>query len=112
VTRVFFIHVLDIFWFGLPPAVLFCVVWRWIRSSPIIAEPAWRGYTSAGAVGLAATSVGLWVTSLTWARAIGGFGYYDPVLLGFFRWGSLTGLAGLAASLAGKGKLKCPTCGL
>jgi hypothetical protein len=78
----------------------------------MIPKPAWRGYTAVGAVGLSGISVCLWVTSLIWARAIGGFGYYDPVLLQFFRWGSVTGLAGLAASFVATGKLRWPTCGL
>jgi len=54
----------------------------------------------------------LWLISLAWARVIGGFPFYDPVLLRFYRWGALTGLAGLLVSFAGKGKLRWPACAL
>ena len=54
----------------------------------------------------------LWLISLIWARVIGGFPFYDPVLLRFYRWGGLTGLAGLVVSFVGKGKLRWPTCAL
>jgi hypothetical protein len=59
-----------------------------------------------------ALSALLWVTSILWARAIGGFPYYDPVLLRIYGWGGLTSLAGLLTSVLGKGKLKWPSCGL
>jgi len=42
------------------------------------------------------------------ARVIGGFPFYDRVLLRFYRWGLLTGLAGLLVSIGAKGKLRWP----
>src|SRR5207249_2834243 len=42
------------------------------------------------------------------ARVIGGFPFYDRVLLRFYRWGLLTGLAGLLVSFGAKGKLRWP----
>ena len=53
-----------------------------------------------------------WVTSLPWARVIGGFPFYDPVLLRFYLWGFLTSLTGLLTGILGKGKLRWPSCGL
>jgi hypothetical protein len=99
-------------WVGLPPVAFVLVVWRWMRSSPKIAEPAWRGYFALAAASLAGISVILWVTSIVWAQKIGGFGYFDPVLLRFYRWGALTGLAGLVAGFGGTGKLRWPSCAL
>jgi hypothetical protein len=99
-------------WVGLPPAVLVLILWHWMRSSPRIAEPVWRGYFAIGAATFAGISVMLWVFSFVLARKVGGFGYYDPVLMRFYRWGSVTGLAGIVAGFGGTGKLKWPACGL
>lgn len=46
------------------------------------------------------------------ASVIGGFPIYDSVLLRFYRWGLLRGLAGLLVSFGAKGKLRWPACGL
>jgi len=97
---------------GLPLLVLAWALWRWLRTTPRIVEPAWRSYVAIGAIGLAGVSALLWVVSLIWARAIGGFPFYDPVLLRFYRWGFLTSVLGLFVSLVGKGKLRWPTTGL
>ena len=97
-------------WVGLPPVALILVLWHGMRSSPRVAEPAWRGYTAIGAASLAGISVMLWVASFVWARKVGGFAYYDPVLMRFYRLGSVTGLAGVVAGFGGAGKLKWPTC--
>jgi hypothetical protein len=96
----------------LPLLVLFWAVRRWARSTPKISRPAWRSYVAFAATTLVTLSALLWVTSLLWARVIGGFPFYDPVLLRFYRWGFLTSLAGLLTSIAGKGKLRWPSCGL
>jgi len=96
----------------LPVAVLFWAIWRWARSTPRIGPPAWRSYMAIVATTFVALSALLWVTSILWARAIGGFPYYDSALLRIFSWGGLTSLAGLLTSVLGKGKLKWPSCGL
>ena len=95
-----------------PPAILIWAVQRWWRTSPRIDVPTWRSYLALVAIGLAGTSSLLWLISLVWAKVIGGFAYYDPVLLRFYRWGSLTGLSGLLVSFGAKGKLRWPACGL
>ncbi len=95
------------------PLVIFAwAIWRWLRASPRIGVPAWRSYVAIVAIGLAGVSALLWVVSLIWARAIGGFPFYDPVLLRFYRWGFLTSALGLFVSFVGKGKLRWPTTGL
>ena len=97
---------------GLPLVILVWALWRWSRTAPRIVEPAWRSYMAIGAISLAGASSMLWLISLIWARVIGGFPFYDPVLLRFYRWGALTGLAGLVVSFVGKGKLRWPACAL
>ncbi len=94
----------------MPLLILAWAVWRWARAHPRIVEPTWRSYAAFAAISLAGISWLLWLISEIWARVIGGFPYYDPVLLRFYRWGGLTCLAGLLASFAGKGKLRWPAC--
>jgi|SRR5215467_2771503 len=102
----------DILVYAAPPAILIWALRRWWRISPRISEPAWRSYLAIGAIGFAGISSLLWLVSLIWARVIGGFPYYDHVLLGFYRWGGWTSTVGLFISLIGKGKLRWPACGL
>ncbi len=97
---------------GLPLLILAWALWRWLRTAPRIVEPAWRSYMAIGAIGFAGASSMLWLISLIWAMVIGGFPFYDPVLLRFYRWGFLTSALGLLISFAGKGRLKWPSCGL
>lgn len=92
--------------------IFFSALRRWLRSSPRIAIPTWRGYSAISAFSLAGISLIMWVVLFAWAQAIGGFGFYNPVVLRFYRWGFLTGAAGLLISLIGKGKLRWPACGL
>jgi hypothetical protein len=95
-----------------PLLILFWAVWLWARSTPRISTPAWPSYVALAATAFVSLSVLLWDVSLLGARVIGGFPFYDPVLLRFYRWGFLTSLAGLLTSIAGKGKLRGPSCGL
>lgn len=97
---------------GLPLLILALALWRWLHNAPRIVEPAWRSYVAIVAMSFAGVSALLWVVSLVWARLIGGFPFYDPVLLRFYRWGFLTSALGLFVSLVGKGKLRWPTTGL
>jgi hypothetical protein len=101
----------DIF-LGLPLLILIWAIWRRAHNSPRLVTPLWRSYVGVVAIGLAGLSSLLWLISLVWARVIGGFPYYDPVLLRFYRWGFLTASAGLFVSFLGKGKLRWPACGL
>jgi hypothetical protein len=96
----------------LPMVIILWAIFRWSDSSPRISKPRWRYYLAVAAAALAGASTALWLISIVWARVIGGFGFYDPVLLRFYRWGALTAMGGLLVSLAGKGKLRWPTCGV
>src|SRR6266849_3441491 len=73
-------------WVGMPPAALVFVIVYWMRSSPKIGEPVWRGCFAIGAATFAAISVTLWVFSFWYARKIGGFAYSDPTLMRFYRY--------------------------
>lgn len=108
----FLLRIVSELFLALPLLILLWAIWRWAETSPRIAPPRWRYYSAIVAVGLAGISALLWFISITWARAIGGFPFYDPVLLRFYRWGGLTAMAGLLVSFLGKGKLRWPTCGL
>jgi len=50
---------------------------------------------------LATLSVLLYVSSILYAHAIGGFPYYDPLLMRIYRWGGRLSLSGLAFGIAG-----------
>jgi hypothetical protein len=107
-----FVLLRDILIYAAPPAILVWAVERWWRISPRISEPSWRSYVAIGAIASAGISSMLWLVSIVWARVIGGFPYYDPVLLRFYHWGFWTSTVGLFISLIGKGKLRWPACGL
>ena len=110
--RFFLRQLFSLLFLWLPLLILFWAVWRWARATPRIATPAWRSYVAFAATAFVGLSALLWVISLVWARVIGGFPFYDPILLRFYRWGFLTGAVGLLTSLIGKGKLRWPSCGL
>jgi hypothetical protein len=96
-------------------SLLAILVWafqRWWRTPARIGVPAWQSYVAIGAFGLAALSFLLWLILFAWAHAIGGFPFYHPVVMRFYAWGFLTGACGIAMSLAGKGKLRWPACGV
>ncbi|HLE36127.1 MAG TPA: hypothetical protein VI699_03170 [Candidatus Acidoferrales bacterium] len=60
---------------------------------------------------LGAMSTLLWIVGIVWAMIVGGFPFYDPVLLFFIRIGFLTALGAILLGLTGKGKLRWPTVG-
>lgn len=93
-------------------ALLGILIWaflRWWRSTPRIGVPAWRSYTAIGAFCVSVLSFLLWLTLFAWAHAIGGFPFYDPVVMCFYALGFLTGVLGMVLSLIGKGKLCGPS---
>jgi hypothetical protein len=98
--------------FMVPLGFLAWSVRRWLRTAPRIVSPAWRSYFAFAAISLAGISVLIWIVMGIWAQAIGGFPFYDPILMRIYAWGLLTGLAGFVASLVGKGKLRWPACGV
>jgi hypothetical protein len=110
--RLFLRQLVSFIFLWLPLLILFWAVWLRAHSTPRICTPAWRSYLAFAATAFVSLSVLLWVVSLLWARVIGGFPFYDPALLRFYRWGFLTSLAGLLTSVVGKGKRRWPSCGL
>jgi hypothetical protein len=104
--------IVSFFFLAAPPVILLSALQRWWRTSPRIGAPAWRSYLAFAAISLGGLSELLWIISSFWARAIGGFHVYDPVLIWLVRFGFLAGPAGLLTSLFGKGTLRWPACGL
>ncbi|HZV87581.1 MAG TPA: hypothetical protein VFF95_08550 [Candidatus Binatus sp.] len=99
----------DILFFGAQIGALVWMFRRWSRSKPRIGVPSWRSYVAICAFSLAAISSLLHLVLFAWARLIGGFWFYDPVVMRFYGWGFLTGAAGMVVSLAAKGKLRWPS---
>ncbi len=50
---------------------------------------------------LATASELLAISMVTYAYISGGFGYYDPILMKIYAWGTLLSFAGLAAAVIG-----------
>src|SRR3979490_2763825 len=53
------------------------------------------GFTLATASGLLA------ISTMMYTRAIGGFRYYDPLLLRIYGWGGLLSIAGIVSAISG-----------
>lgn len=81
----------------LPAAFIFGWV-RWARRRAL--EP-WLSRLSLLAFGLATISGIVALISVIYAHAIGGFPYYDPRLLRFYRWGGILADAGLVLGIIG-----------
>jgi len=82
---------------GLPALM----IWGWVRWSKLT-QPrtlpsilSLVGFTLATASGLLATS------AMLYARAVGGFPFYDPLLLRIYRWGALLSLSGIVFAVIG-----------
>jgi hypothetical protein len=81
----------------LPAAIV--VGWiRWVRAR---APETLLSRLSLLAFGLATSSALLAMTSLIFAHAIGGFPYYDPRLLRFYKWGGILADTGLVLGIIG-----------
>lgn len=80
------------------PAV---VIWGWMR---FLRRPRVRGVAPALSItglGLATASTVLAIGSVLYAHAIGGFPFYDPLLLKIYRWGGLLSISALLFAIAG-----------
>jgi hypothetical protein len=78
------------------PAVLVVGWVRWVRRRQI-------GHTwpSLAGFSLGTASAVLAVGTTVYARAVGGFPFYDPSLMRIYRWGLLLSLAGLVFGAVG-----------
>jgi hypothetical protein len=77
------------------------IVGGWIRWVRRRAPETRFSLLSLVAFGLATCSALLALISLTYAHVIGGFPYYDPRLLRFYRWGGILSDAGLVLGIVG-----------
>jgi hypothetical protein len=77
------------------------VIWGWMRWA--VRDKQWTRFSILSLVGFAfATMSGvLAMASVLYAHSIGGFPFYDPRLLRFFRWGSLLSATGIVFGLIG-----------
>ena len=77
------------------------VIWGWIRWSTRTQPRTLFSILSLIGFTLATTSGLLAVSSLLYAHAIGGFPFYDPLLMRIYRWGGLLSLSGIVFGIAG-----------
>jgi hypothetical protein len=78
------------------PAVLVAGWVRWARRRQI-----GRTWPSLTGFSLGTASAALAIGAMVYARAVGGFPFYDPSLLRIYRWGLLRSLAGLVFGVVG-----------
>ena len=84
------------------------VTWKWVtwfRAAKTTMQD-WRGYASFAGLCLATLSTALSVFLFIHATITGGYSFYHPVELFCIRFGFLTALLGLVASIVGKGRLR------
>ena len=79
------------------PAVL---VAGWVRWARRIGTG--RTWPSLAGFSLGTASAALAIGAMVYARAVGGFPFYDPALLRIYRWGLLLSLAGLVFGAVGQ----------
>jgi hypothetical protein len=84
------------------------VAWNWVRwvKGEEKERPTWRSVAIGSGFCLATFSTILSAFLYIHAVITGGYPFYDPVELFCRRAGTLTALLGLAAAVAGKGKLR------
>jgi hypothetical membrane protein len=100
---------------GMYIALPAAMIWGWVRW--LKRKQPRTPFSILSLIGFAlATVSGLLATSsVLYAHAIGGFPFYDPLLLRIYRWGALLSLSGTAFALIGvwrPGPLRwhAPTC--
>jgi hypothetical protein len=81
----------------LPAAIILGWI-RWVRGR---APETWLSRLSLLAFGLATVSGIVALISVAYAHVIGGFPYYDPRLLRFYKWGGILADTGLVLGIIG-----------
>jgi len=92
------IALLCILFYGVVPAL---IVWGWVRWARRKQPRELFAVLSLVAFVLATASAVLATSSVLYARAIGGFPFYDPRLMRIFRWGFLLSLGALGFAIGG-----------
>ena len=77
------------------------IIWGWVRWSKRVQPPTLTSVLSVIGFALATASSLLAVSSVLYAHAIGGFGFYDPLLMRIYRWGALLSSSSFAFGLSG-----------
>ena len=77
------------------------MIWGWVRWLKRTQPPTWPSILSLIGFALATASGLLATASVLYAHAIGGFPFYDPLLLRIYRWGALLSLSGTLFGLIG-----------
>ena len=84
---------------------------RWLRQREQL-TPKWRSGTFLVGLCFATFSTALSIFLMIHAAFTGGYSFYHPVELFCIRFGGLTALLGIVASIAGKGRLRLYVAGL
>ncbi len=77
------------------------MIWGWVRwirrKKPITL------FSTLSLIGLALATASelLAISMMLYARISGGFGYYDPILMKIYAWGTLFSVAGLTLTIIG-----------
>jgi len=86
---------------GIYIALPAAMIWGWVRWSRHTQPRTWPSILSLVGFALATASGLLAASSVLYAHAIGGFPFYDPLLLRIYRWGALLSLSGTVFALIG-----------
>jgi len=93
--------VLVLFVVGIYVALPAAMIWGWVRWSKRTQPRTLPSILSLVGFTLATASGLLAISAMLYARAIGGFPFYDPSLLRIYRWGALLSLSGIVFALIG-----------
>jgi len=77
------------------------IVWGWVRWLRNMHPRSAASLLSLAGLGFATSSELLLIFTTIYAHKIGGFPFYDPMLLRIYRWGGILSLAGIVFGIAG-----------
>jgi hypothetical protein len=93
--------VMVVFVIGLFVALPCAIIWGWVSWSKHIRPRSVLSILSLIGFTFATASALLAISSMLYAGAIGGFPFYDPMLLRIYRWGALLSLIGIVFAIMG-----------
>jgi hypothetical protein len=94
-------RIVPILFYGLQLAAPIFLAWGWLRWWRVRAPRTKSSVVSLAAYALGTCSYLFLVGTLLYGHAVGGFSYYDPVLMAIYRCGAATSAAGFLLSLCG-----------